>query len=357
MPSPCPAYRPDWATPNARALVSGRSACTNAAAAVAAWMGDRGPLALAGPPAFAPDPGLAGLGPELRRHGLARPQASARPVCGVCPVSPSSMHMPPGHPVTPAKIFGGCHHCVIAISLTVSDAADLCKRYDPESRPTWPRSIRFAGSWCLPICWGGPDGGLMPSTAAKPTAPPSSSGLGHRPFKAAARVRIPLGARPDQEAARALAAMRWRVSRARRPGRAAGAPGRGPPGSAAPWTSSSGRRRRDRPRPARSAAVAASQRRMMQPESRAHQRSARFGMGGQFISAERAGRLVLPNGLAGSPSLPLSHAGPLWPPGRRSFLCMSARLLDAQIRWNSEPNGPCRSTRVPALSLPSASGS
>ena len=263
-------------------------------------MGDRGPLALVGPPAFAPDPGLAGLGPELRRHGLARPQASARLVCGVCPVSPSSMHMPPGHPVTPAKIFGGCHHCVIAISLTVSDAADLCKRYDPESRPTWPRSIRFAGSWCLPICWGGPDGGLMPSTAAKPTAPPSSSGLGHRPFKAAARVRIPLGARPDQEAARALAAMRWRVSRARRPGRAAGAPGRGPPGSAAPWTSSSGRRRRDRPRPARSAgwaAVAASQRRMMQPESRAHQRSARFGMGGQFISAERAGRLVLPNGL------------------------------------------------------------
>ena len=108
-----------------------------------------------------------------------------------------------------------------------------------------------------------------------------------------------MGARPDQEAARALAAMRWRISRARRPGRAAGAPGRGPPGSAAPWTSSSGRRRRDRPRPARSAAVAASQRRMMQPESRAHQGSARFGMGGQFISAERAGRLVLPNGLAG----------------------------------------------------------
>jgi hypothetical protein len=35
----------------------------------------------------------------------------------------------------------------------------------------------------------------MPSAAVKPTAPPSSSGLGHRPFKAAARVRIPLGAR------------------------------------------------------------------------------------------------------------------------------------------------------------------
>jgi hypothetical protein len=30
--------------------------------------------------------------------------------------------------------------------------------------------------------------------AAKAVEPPSSSGLGHRPFKAAARVRIPLGA-------------------------------------------------------------------------------------------------------------------------------------------------------------------
>jgi hypothetical protein len=67
----------------------------------------------------------------------------------------------------------------------------------------------------------------MPSAAVKPTAPPSSSGLGHRPFKAAARVRIPLGARAagrwnylfpaglcaDQEAARALPAMCRRVSR------------------------------------------------------------------------------------------------------------------------------------------------
>jgi hypothetical protein len=89
------------------------------------------------------------------------------------------------------------------------------------TRPTWPRSIRVAGSWCLPLCWGRPDGGPMPSAAVKPTAPPSSSGLGHRPFKAAARVRIPLGARAagrwnylfpaglcaDQEAARALPAM------------------------------------------------------------------------------------------------------------------------------------------------------
>jgi hypothetical protein len=45
-----------------------------------------------------------------------------------------------------------------------------------------------------PLCWGGPrrraprvhGGGSC-------RKPPSSSGLGHRPFKAAARVRIPLG--------------------------------------------------------------------------------------------------------------------------------------------------------------------
>src|ERR1022692_472136 len=42
--------------------------------------------------------------------------------------------------------------------------------------------------------------GRSPTAGAKGRAavtvePPSSSGLGHRPFKAAARVRIPLGAR------------------------------------------------------------------------------------------------------------------------------------------------------------------
>ena len=40
-----------------------------------------------------------------------------------------------------------------------------------------------------------PTAGLCRLRRPKPTAPPSSSGLGHRPFKAAARVRIPLGAR------------------------------------------------------------------------------------------------------------------------------------------------------------------
>jgi hypothetical protein len=75
---------------------------------MAAWMDDRGPLAFAGSPAFVPDPSLTGLGltrlgPELRRHGLARRQASATMVGGVWPVSPSSMHMPPGCPVTPPR--------------------------------------------------------------------------------------------------------------------------------------------------------------------------------------------------------------------------------------------------------------
>ena len=44
--------------------------------------------------AFVRAPGPAGLGPELRRHGLARAQASARVARGVWPVSPSSMQTP-----------------------------------------------------------------------------------------------------------------------------------------------------------------------------------------------------------------------------------------------------------------------
>ena len=44
--------------------------------------------------AFVPGPRLARLGPELRRHGLARPQAPARVACGVGPLSPSSMQTP-----------------------------------------------------------------------------------------------------------------------------------------------------------------------------------------------------------------------------------------------------------------------
>lgn len=59
-------------------------------------------------PAFVPGPGLAGLGPELRRHGLARPQASARVAFGVWPVSPSSMQTPQVVQLTTAEIASGC---------------------------------------------------------------------------------------------------------------------------------------------------------------------------------------------------------------------------------------------------------
>ena len=92
---------------------------------VAAWMDDRGPLAFAGSPAFVPDPSLTGLGltglgltrlgPEFRRRGLARRQASATMVGGVWPVSPSSMHMPPGCPVTPPRssaVIILCNSCI-----------------------------------------------------------------------------------------------------------------------------------------------------------------------------------------------------------------------------------------------------
>ena len=53
---------------------------------------------------------------------------------------------------------------------------------------------RFAGCGLCPLCWGSPRRRAPRATAAKAVEPPSSSGLGHRPFKAAARVRIPLGA-------------------------------------------------------------------------------------------------------------------------------------------------------------------
>src|SRR6202023_4075656 len=81
-----------------------------------------------------------------------------------------------------------------------------------------PVSVPYAGA--------GPDGGLIRLRRPKPTAPPSSSGLGHRPFKAAARVRIPLGARPDQQAARAPAAMRWKSPSRTAPHGTARNPGR-----------------------------------------------------------------------------------------------------------------------------------
>ena len=64
-----------------------------------------------------------------------------------------------------------------------------------------PRVRRVCGQAALPgvafVPYAGavPDGGRRGfETAVAPSEPPSSSGLGHRPFKAAARVQIPLGA-------------------------------------------------------------------------------------------------------------------------------------------------------------------
>jgi hypothetical protein len=54
--------------------------------------------------------------------------------------------------------------------------------------------LRFAAGAILPYAETVPDGGRQGSRRLRPPEPPSSSGLGHRPFKAAARVRIPLGA-------------------------------------------------------------------------------------------------------------------------------------------------------------------
>ena len=54
---------------------------------------------------------------------------------------------------------------------------------------------RFAGGGLRPLCWGGPRRRAPRVRGGEDRRkPPSSSGPGHRPFKAAARVRIPLGA-------------------------------------------------------------------------------------------------------------------------------------------------------------------
>jgi hypothetical protein len=55
----------------------------------------------------------------------------------------------------------------------------------------FPTTI-FRGGALYSVC---PRWGLV---ARRALLPPSSSGLGYRPFKAAARVRIPLGAREGE---------------------------------------------------------------------------------------------------------------------------------------------------------------
>ena len=119
----------------------------------------------------------------------------------------------------------------------------------------------------------------LPSALPHLPRSPSSSGLGHRPFKAAARVRIPLGARPDQDAARALTAMRWR--------------------------SLSG------------------QHRMVRQEARLVTRP----VGSRWLASS-----FIPNGLADSPSLP----GSAIPPS-----CAFQRR-EARVRIAAQPSSPAR---------------
>src|SRR5262249_7048555 len=57
------------------------------------------------------------------------------------------------------------------------------------------RGIALAVGAVVPYACGVPDGRRQGQNGGHAVASPSSSGLGLRPFKAAARVRIPLGAR------------------------------------------------------------------------------------------------------------------------------------------------------------------
>ena len=79
---------------------------------------------------------------------------------------------------------------------TLAWAEPLRSGSDGSVGPSAPGGIfGFGDSRFCPLCWGGPRRRAPRVAAATTVQPSSSSGLGHRPFKAAARVRIPLGAR------------------------------------------------------------------------------------------------------------------------------------------------------------------
>jgi hypothetical protein len=107
---------------------------------------------------------------------------------------------------------------------------------------TYAAAPRFGGEGDRALCFGcfqrAAVGGRRSGRGAARTEPPSSSGLGLRPFKAAARVRIPLGARQDSHKAQ------WRSWLARRPVTAEVA------GSSPVWVAAS-ERPQGRTRPAR----------------------------------------------------------------------------------------------------------
>jgi hypothetical protein len=99
--------------------------------------------------------------------------------------------------IRPAPGAGEARHASLPRLTSVVGSS---RRYRPSSmgRRCPPgigaRPERFAVGRLRPLCWIGPRRRAPRVPAARAVEPPSSSGLGHRPFKAAARVRIPLGA-------------------------------------------------------------------------------------------------------------------------------------------------------------------
>jgi hypothetical protein len=134
-------------------------------------------------------PGAAGQAkPILREAGpdRARPEAQSaarlsrfRSPSGVGRVSqaiwpfwPQKITNAPEYGAASAEVFTGCHHCVIAISLTVSDAGGLGKGYRAESPNKLTRvPVRFGGSGLCPLCWGSPRRADTVTTAKAIEAP------------------------------------------------------------------------------------------------------------------------------------------------------------------------------------------
>ena len=110
----------------------------------------RAPRGLLGPPESAhpgarPDRARPEAQSAARRHDPVHPRASAK-VSGPLSDFAKNMVNAPGHLVTTAESVGFYHHSVIFVSLIVSDAGRLCKRYRPES------ASNLAGT-CPPLCW------------------------------------------------------------------------------------------------------------------------------------------------------------------------------------------------------------
>jgi hypothetical protein len=189
--------------------------------------------------------------------------------------------------------------------------AILAKGYRRENPADLAAAARFAGPGVFPYALAVLNGRLIRLRWPWPSAPPSSSGLGHRPFKAAARVRIPLGARtegtevtfafslrlPSPSGSRSGPGLGRDVLQGLAHGIAARAEHLlvevGRDADAAPDELTSSGRQLHAP----------VQGRVMQLETRAHQRPPRFGVTGTLIiSTERTGRLA--------PATPVSGPAP-----------------------------------------------